>query len=178
MGLKILSVLGVYMLLVLLAVAVAAVFGAVHDQISYTVSPEYYTRFKFVRFGLTDPLLPERMRASLVGIIGSWWMGLPVGLIVAPAAFYRSKGRPILKTALQLYGVAAAFTLLTGLGGLWYGWYNTRSIDLAQYQGWFIPDNLTDLRRFLCVGYMHNATYTGGAYSVVVVWMYRALTAR
>ena len=39
---------GIFFAFVVAAVAAAGVFGIVHDQISYSVSPEYYTKFKFV----------------------------------------------------------------------------------------------------------------------------------
>lgn len=38
-----------------LAICPAAIFGMLHDQISYTVSSEYYTKFKFIQFDLLDP---------------------------------------------------------------------------------------------------------------------------
>jgi hypothetical protein len=56
------------------AVLTAGAYGALHDQISYTVSPEYVTRFKFVQFGLQDPSIPERVRAAAVGWAATWWM--------------------------------------------------------------------------------------------------------
>ncbi len=43
-----------------LAILAAGLFGAVHDQISYTLSYEYFTRFKFHQFHLVDSPLPER----------------------------------------------------------------------------------------------------------------------
>ncbi len=49
-----------------LAMLAAGLFGVLHDQISYSVSPEYFTKFKFLQFGLTDSDLPERVRASLL----------------------------------------------------------------------------------------------------------------
>ena len=45
---------GAFVLFLALAVVIAGVFGIVHDQISYTVSSEYYTRFKFPQFRLLD----------------------------------------------------------------------------------------------------------------------------
>ena len=41
----------VYGLLVVIAVLFAGLYGVVHNQISYTVSPEYFTKFKFRQFG-------------------------------------------------------------------------------------------------------------------------------
>ena len=52
-----------------LSIMVAGAFGVLHDQISYTVSPEFFTRFKFIQFGLLDPDVPERLRAATVGFL-------------------------------------------------------------------------------------------------------------
>ena len=51
----------------------------------------------------------------------------------------------------------------------------TAHIDVADYRGWFIPDGLTHLRRYLCVGYMHNASYLGGALSIFVAWAFHVV---
>jgi len=59
----------VYVLLILTAIMLAGVYGAIHNQISCTVSSEYFTKFKFRQFGLVDVNLPDRVRASFVGFI-------------------------------------------------------------------------------------------------------------
>ena len=53
---------------VLLAAAciVAGVYGALHNQISYSVSPEYFFAFKFHQFGIPEHL-QNRIGASIVG---------------------------------------------------------------------------------------------------------------
>jgi hypothetical protein len=68
--------------------------------------------------------------------------------------------------------IIPAFTLVIALAGLVYGWAQTTTIDLGAYRGWFIPANVTDLRRFLCAGYMHNAAYLGGALSIPAAWLF------
>ena len=40
---------------------VAAVYGIVHDQITYSISPEYFTRLKFMQFHYADFGLPRRI---------------------------------------------------------------------------------------------------------------------
>ena len=70
----------VYLVFIAVAIVAAGLYGVLHNQISYTVSPEYFTRFKFVQFGLTELELPERVRASMVGFQASWWMGIPIGM--------------------------------------------------------------------------------------------------
>lgn len=76
---------------VLAAIVAAGLFSIVHDQISYTVSPEYYTRFKFLQFRMLDASVPERLRAAQVGWRATWWMGLLLGILTGlPALLYRT----------------------------------------------------------------------------------------
>ena len=162
----------IYLLLVALAIAVAGLYGMIHNQISYTVAPEYFTKFKFRQFGLTGTPLPDRVRASMVGFLASWWMGIPIGLLVGAAGFIHRDYREMLRVTLWSFLVVIGFTLLFGLGGLLYGYFETAHIDVADYRGWFIPDDVTDLRRFLCAGYMHNSSYLGGTLAIFVAWVF------
>ena len=57
----------VYFSLVFLAIALAGLYGMLHNQISYTVSPEYFAKFKFYQFGRVVSPVPERVRASIIG---------------------------------------------------------------------------------------------------------------
>jgi hypothetical protein len=164
--------LGVFVLIVVLAVVVAGLYGIAHNQISYTVAPEYFTKFKFRQFGFVDTPLPERIRASIVGFLASWWMGIPIGLLVGAAGFIHRGAPRMLRVSLWSLLVSVGFTLLFGLGGLLYGYVQTAHIDVAEYRGWLIPDDLTDLRRFLCAGYMHNSSYLGGVLAIFVAWAF------
>ena len=162
------------LILVVLAPLIAGVYGVLHDQITYTVSPEYYTKFKFVQFGLLDLGWPDRARAAIVGFGASWWMGLPIGITVGAAGLIQRDGARMLRVSLGAMGVAVAVTLLVGLGGLAWGFLATRNgINRADYQGWFVPEDVVNLRRYLCVGYMHNASYLGGVLSIVAAWIYQ-----
>jgi hypothetical protein len=165
----------VFVFLILLAIMVSGIYGMVHDQISYTVSPEYYTKFKFQQFGIADMNLPDRARVSIVGFLASWWMGIPIGLLVGGMGFIHSGHRRMLKISLLAFGLVIAITLSFGLGGLLYGYFQTNTIDLTNYQGWFIPNDVVDLRRFLCVGYMHNASYLGGTLSIFVACIFQVV---
>ncbi len=162
----------VYGLIVVLAVLLAGLYGIAHNQISYTVAPEYFTKFKFRQFGFNDTPLPRRVRASMVGFLASWWMGIPIGLLVGAAGFIHRGHRRMLRVTLWSLLVAVGFTLLFGLGGLIYGYVQTAHIDLAEYRQWYIPYDVTDLRRFLCAGYMHNSSYLGGVLAIPVAWVF------
>jgi hypothetical protein len=163
----------VFVFLVVLAMFLSGLYGIIHDQISYTVSSEYFTKFKFQQFGIADMNLPDRARASIVGFLASWWMGIPIGLLVGGSGFIHPNHQRMLKFSLMAFGLVIAITLTFGLCGLLYGFYETRTINLAHYQGWFIPKDVVDLRRFLCVGYMHNASYLGGTLSIFIACIFQ-----
>jgi hypothetical protein len=161
--------------LLICAMPIAGAFGALHDQVSYTLSQEYYTKFKFLQFGLLDPQIPERIRAAEVGFLASWWMGIPIGMLVAPVALIHRSAGTVLRYGLLGFGVLMIFTGLFAGVGLIYGYAHTTTFDLRQYPGWFLPNNLVHVRRFLCVGYMHNAAYLGGVIGVPVVWAFHVV---
>ncbi len=163
-----------FVVVILLAPFIAGFYGVLHDQITYTVAPEYYTKFKFMQFGLTDLAWPDRARAAIVGFGASWWMGVPIGILVGAFGFFQRDGARMLRVCLGAMGVAVAVTLLVGLGGLAFGFFVTRGgVNRANYDGWFVPANVVHLRNYICVGYMHNASYLGGVAALVAAWIYQ-----
>lgn len=165
----------IFIILIVVAIMLAGFYGIIHDQITYTVSPEYYTKFKFQRFDLLDSPLPDRLRAVIVGFLASWWMGVPIGVLVGVVGFIHRDYRRMFQVSLQSFVLAVVFTLGVGLVGLVYGFFRTASIDLADYKEWFIPPNVIELRRYLCVGYMHNASYIGGVLSIFAAWVFHVV---
>jgi hypothetical protein len=155
-----------------MAMLAAGLFGMLHDQISYTVSTEYFTRFKFIQFHLLDPDIPERIRAAKVGFLASWWMGIPLGLLCGSAGLIQRSSSLMARELIWSLLLVFAVTLAVALAGLAFGWVRTQTIDIANYRGWFIPPDVRDLRRFLCAGYMHNAAYLGGVLSIPVAWLF------
>jgi hypothetical protein len=111
----------------------------------------------------------------MVGFLASWWMGIPIGLLVGAAGFIHRDSREMFRVTLWSFLVVVGFTWLFGLGGLLYGYFQTAHIDVADYRGWYIPDDVTDLRRFLCAGYMHNSSYLGGVLAIPVAWIFHVV---
>jgi len=164
--------LGTFCLFLGLAIVSAGAFGVIHDQISYTVSHEYFTRFKFLQFHLVDSPLPERLRVAEIGFLASWWMGIPIGLLTGVAGFIHPDARQMRSALLRSILAIVGFTLAFALCGLFYGYLQTRTLDLAHYRHWFIPKDVQNLRAFLCAGYMHNSAYLGGILAIPIAWVF------
>jgi hypothetical protein len=67
----------------LLGAALAGLYGIVHDQITYTISPEYFARLKFAQFHYADFGLPPRIFVAEIGFLAAWWVGFLAGWFVA-----------------------------------------------------------------------------------------------
>lgn len=158
----------IWLQLTLYSVIAAAIFGAVHDQVSYSVSPEYFTLLKFQQFHLVDLDLPLRLKAALVGVLATWWMGLPLGLGLAFAAI-RWHG----EAAITAYWRVLPWLMLVALAGagigLAAGYWQTQ--DLTQFAHKRLPVGLQDVRSYLTVGLMHKASYLSGGVALAVGWL-------
>lgn len=157
----------VFFLLVALAALAAAVFGALHNQLSYSVGPDYFLSLKFPQFGIPGDM-PPRLGAALVGVQAGWWVGAAVAL---PAFLYGLFAVPQAQSflaagigAIGLVLVLATFAALAGLvGGI--AVETTGLLDAYLP----VPDGV-DRRDFLRAGFMHDAGYVGAALGALIAF--------
>jgi hypothetical protein len=148
-----------------LGLCVAGAYGAVHNQISYTVAPSYFHGHKFVQFGI-PPEYHNRLGAAAVGWRASWWMGQFIGPPVLLFGLLVPGWKRYLSRALIAIGVVATTTLCVGLGALLY--------SVCAYP---------HASAFEHAGHMHTYGYLGGFLGILtgsgymfyqgVVWQMR-----
>lgn len=163
-----------FVALVAVAGVLAAAYGALHDQLSYTVAPEYYTRFKFMQFawvGVGD--MAPRVGAAVVGVLATWWVGVYAGLVVAGAVLVHRTAREMVRSTLRAYVLLALVAACAGLFGLAVGWVAFGSDAVTRYVDWWRPAGLIAPRRFFAAGMMHDASYLGGAIGMVAAVRYQ-----
>ncbi|WP_276371093.1 hypothetical protein [Chryseolinea sp. H1M3-3] len=144
---------------------VAGLYGIIHDQLTYTISPEYYTKFKFYQFGFADEgseviFENPRLYVSLVGFLATWWMGIPVATILGLFSLHSDRSKMI-DMAMKGFIVTMIIAFVTGLYGLYEGYTYLAHQPKENFGRWFIPDNLVDFKSFIAVGSMHNHSYLG-----------------
>jgi hypothetical protein len=140
------------------ACIVAGAYGAIHDQISYTVAPSYYHEFKFIQFAI-DSTLHNRFGASIVGWNATWWMGLLIGLPLYIAGLFIRDDREFCRQYLQSAIIVIATALLIGLAALAFAFM---SIDEHHLPAWMADRPVSDPVAFARAGTMHNYSYIGG----------------
>jgi hypothetical protein len=153
----------VFFLIILVATAVASIYGVGHDQVTYSISPEYYTKFKFIQFNLADALAAQHMTQPrsavvMVGILATWWMGLYIGILIGVVAFVFKDADTMFRCALQALALVLIVTILAGVAGGLYGHY----ILAKRGVEWWLPEQLVNKRAFITVGAIHDLSYLGG----------------
>jgi hypothetical protein len=168
----------VYLLFLPVAIVAAGLFGVAHDQISYSVSPEYFTRFKFIQFGVAEFAAPDRLRAAFVGWRATWWMGLPLGLLAGAAGFLQRDAAAMRRALVRTLPLMILFTLAFSVAGVFFALSRLRADGLAAYANWPIPADLYDPAAFIMVGQMHNFGYLGGMLAIPLAWAFNFLLGR
>jgi hypothetical protein len=102
-----------------LALGAAVLYGILHDQVSVRVSLEYLT--------IGHPRIVETSSPTLIalawGIVATWWVGLPLGALLAACA--RARGtdrsklgaRDLLRPLAFLLAAMAAGSVTAGFAG-------------------------------------------------------------
>ena len=149
-----------FILIIILSIILASVFGFLHNQISFTISDEYFTKFKFKQFGFEDyGMTSSRLYSGLIGIVSSWWVGLIIALFHGTIPFFLFSYKDMWKYAkgaiLRNLGITFLFSILGILFGIYHvSYYPKNSYD--------IPLPLKSEERFFIAGMMHNFSYIGG----------------
>jgi hypothetical protein len=149
--------------IIVLSAVIGGLYGILHDQLTYTISPEYYTKFKFYQFELTEAgseaIIPNpRTNVSIVGFLATWWMGLFIGIMLGMLGFIHTDSKQMFKVTMKAMLVTMGVALATGFIGLAYG-----KLYLAKTGvDWLFPKKLVDKENFIAVGSMHNFSYLGG----------------
>ena len=142
----------------------AGIYGAVHNQISYTVSPEYFTQFKFHQFGI-DESMPERIGAAIVGWKAAWWMGIVIGIILIPFGLLIRGTSSYFWGMIRVFSVVATTTLIVGLTALAiaFGTVDAKSAgEITRY-----GNEMNDDVAFARAGTMHNFSYLGAFVGII-----------
>lgn len=156
------------LLILFLATFIAGIYGMLHNQISYSVAPEYFTKFKFFQFELLDEGMSgdnfgrPRAGAALVGFLATFWMGIIIGAVLGLVGLIHKDWKTMLTVTLKAFLITIAIAFTTGLIGLAYGHFYLVQQPLSHFEHWTIPEKVTNLQRFIKAGSMHNFSYIGG----------------
>jgi hypothetical protein len=133
----------------------AVVYGVVHDQLTVTLSPEYFLDGK----GLVAAPRPLRLAVAMLAVGSSWWVGLALGAALLIANNPRRTGCPAQLTYPELGRLAAAPLVAASLGAAAGSVNIADPFRLAASVRPLVSDDR--VRAFLLVWGIHAGSYAG-----------------
>lgn len=147
----------------------AGLYGILHDQITYTIAPEYFTKFKYDQFGFEPQCFGgHRQTVAVIGFLATWWTGIFIGLGLGLTALIFRDHKTMRKAVQKAVVVTFCFAVATSIFGFFYG----RFVLTKTGVDWWLPDNLVDKNAFIIVGCIHNFSYLGGLLGLVAGFCY------
>ena len=95
----------------------AGFYGILHDQITYSISPEYFTRLKFAQFQYANLGFPARVFVAEIGFLASWWVGFFAAWFIARITVPAFPPAKAFRYSLRGFLIILAFAFATSIVG-------------------------------------------------------------
>lgn len=152
---------------------IAGTYGVIHDQITYTISSEYFTNLKFKQFHYANFGLGNRIFVATIGFLATWWVGFFAGWLFA--RLYSAKQdlinarKSVIKAFTIVFASGFVSAFIVGIGG--YLLINQNNID----QSWAYTLKTYSIKNapyFMRVVYIHYASYAGGLMGIILSFVF------
>jgi hypothetical protein len=160
---------GVLTATIFISIILSGIYGIIHDQITYSISPEYFTKFKYQQFGFEPAWFGgHRQTVAAIGFLATWWMGLIIGALLGLTGLIFSNHTIMRKSIIKGIKIVFVTAMLFALIGFLWGKY------YLVYRGvnWWLPDGLINKDQFIIVGSIHNFSYLGGIAGILFAITY------
>lgn len=150
-----------------LAVVLSVCYGVINDQLTVTLSPEYFSVFKRRQFAFlletfSLDAAPTRVQAAAVGAAATWWFGGLLGFTLGAFALSRCSTLDFLRLVLRVLAAAAIFSVAAGFAAflLW-------PLVRPTPADWPFLSGIADARKAWAVGWWHNGAYSGAVFGTL-----------
>ncbi|PQO35673.1 hypothetical protein C5Y96_08420 [Blastopirellula marina] len=140
----------------------AGMYGVLHDLVTFSISPEYFTKLKFDQFRYADFGFGDQVFAGTIGFLASWWVGGLAAWFLARRLVPQQPAGRAVRQVLQ--GFLCVFVLTLLCGGIAYFAGIARGPN-ADYSNWAHMIQVLDIQdewSFIRVAYIHSGSYMGG----------------
>ncbi len=151
--------------IILSTLILAVSYGIVHDLVTAHLCVEYFTIGHPVIIESESPVL----LALTWGVIATWWVALPMGLLVAGFSQFGKRPtlefREVIKLILKLLFIMFGIALIAGIVG-----YILTELDII----YLVPRlaekmDSSKYSKFLAAGWAHTSSYLSGIIGTIFV---------
>lgn len=147
---------------------IAGAYGILHDQITYAISPEYFTRFKFDQFSYADFGLGDRVFVVAIGFLATWWVGFLAGWFLWRLGVRADGSSPPTSDIIRRFWLILICGLLSGITGYFYGRHKVSTESLGDWLPYTESLGVVDPADFVTVGQIHNFGYLGALLGLII----------
>ena len=99
-----------------MASVIAGIYGVINDQITFSISSEYYTKYRFLQYNLVQVegdsrIIYPRILVVLVTFLSTWWFPLISGLIIIIFNLIQNTWKMLLKTSVLAMLISILITV-------------------------------------------------------------------
>jgi hypothetical protein len=159
----------IFVFFVLISPLIAGLYGIIIDEFAYTVSEEFFTKFRFLQYNYSGA---GRYEVAMMGWKNNWISGFFVGLPLAMVGLLHRDDSKIFPYILKSFFITLAIAAFTSLLGLLAGKYILTK-DIAN---WNLPENISDPDTFMAIETMNNFSFMGATIGMLlaILWqMYK-----
>jgi len=163
----------IWLILIVLVPIISGLYGIVHDQITFSISSEYFTHFKFIQFNIAENLRDsERLATAIVGFLSTWWVGVILAVLLGIIGLQKMSVEHYRKSRVQAVKIVFLMTIVFGVIGYFLGLYSVASTsdwpkNIGSFEGMGLPD-IRAWDNFMIVGSIHNFSYLGALVGLIV----------
>jgi hypothetical protein len=166
--------IGLLLQTIFISTILVASYGAIHDQVTYSISPEYFTVYKFDQFGFLEwGNNNPRLTTALIGVLATWWAGLYIGIFQGLVGLIHPNNKLMFKYTINAIFIILGVTVLFGVFG-----YIEGKLDTATYQNCCFPYEIKDEESYKIVGSIHDYGYAGGEIGAYIGVVYQIIMRR
>jgi len=155
-----------------LGALIAGLYGIAHDQITYSISAEYFTRLKFNQFHWADLGLAPRFFVAEIGFLATWWVGFVGGWFICRVTLPACPPRTAFRLALRGFLIMISCAFAATCVGYLYGITQDPQPDNSGLAALAASLGISQVRDFVRVAYIHNASYLGGLIGLIFALIY------
>ena len=150
-----------------LGASMAGLYGIVHDQVTFSISQEYFTRLKFTQFQWANIGLPTRVFVAEIGFLATWWVGLIAGWVLARTSAEAVEPRVMLRLSVRGFALVIGCALAAAVIAFVYGLMQDVKLEASDLADFARAIGVSDVPSFVRVAYIHNAGYLGSFLGIV-----------
>ncbi|MFZ4763770.1 MAG: hypothetical protein ACOYMN_02355 [Roseimicrobium sp.] len=138
----------------------AGAYGVAHDQVTYWLCPEYFTKLKFEQFAYADLGGDRRLFVATIGFLATWWVGFITGWFLARVMVPHFPTAHVWRRCWSGFARVFVSALAGGATGAGLGERATHR-EVANWMEYASMLGVTDVGHFIWVAYIHVGSYAG-----------------